>query len=113
MFPLNEDGEDGPCFDEYLIAHHILNQNYSSPAELINDVASKFKLKRGIAIVILDSRSFNKVLDKMLKVKETMLGIEIINALAGIIETGNIKEQLKAIKLLGYLYKNSQQGGMN
>ena len=104
-----EDEEDAPCFDEYLIAHYILNKSYSRPDELINDVASTFKLKREEAIVVLDGRSFNKILDKMLKVKEMILGITIINGLAAILETGSIKQKLKAIELLDYIYRINQR----
>ena len=55
----NGDDEDAPFFDEYLIAHHILNQSYARPEELIEDVMKTFKLTRQVAVVILDSRSFN------------------------------------------------------
>jgi hypothetical protein len=98
--------DDAPCFDEYLIAHYILNKDYSKPDELINDVANKFKLKREIAVMILDSRSFNRILDQMIKVKDTLLGIIVINGLARVIETGSIKEKMKAIDMLCYLYKH-------
>ena len=103
--------DDAPCFDEYLIAHYILNKDYSKPDELINDVANKFKLKRESAMMILDSRSFNKILDKMLKAKEMILGITIINGLAALLETGSIKQKRKAIELIDYLYKSSQRKG--
>jgi hypothetical protein len=116
MSPLNEyvetasfADEDIPFFDECMIAHYILDRSYSNPNELIDDVANKFKLKREVAILILDSKSFHRVLDKMLKVKDTLLGVTIINGLAMIMETGNIKEKMKAIKMLDYLYRISQR----
>ena len=101
--------EDAACIQEYLIANHIINGEYGCPNDLINDVVEIFDLNRQQAVEILDSVRFNQTLDNMIKLKEIILGSTIINGLAVILETGSIKQKLKAIELLDYIYRINQR----
>jgi hypothetical protein len=88
-----------PCVKEYLIATAMANDECND----IYDVMRHFNLTRDEAVIILDSRAFNVVLDKVIAAKKVLGRAELLNRLIDIINNGDPDNAIDAIKTLDYL----------
>ena len=64
-----------------------------------------FNLTRQVAVGILDSRSFNKVLDTTIKARNVMDRVKMANSLIEDVKTGTIRQRISAIQTFDYLTK--------
>jgi hypothetical protein len=84
------------CETEIRIANAIASQEVCN----IEEVCAKFDITREQAILILDSRSFLKLLNKLKRCRTNIALARGVNVLIEILENGNANERLAAFDLI-------------
>jgi hypothetical protein len=108
---IKKEYEGIPCVDEYLIASSMINGECNN----LDDVARRFNMTRKQAAIIIDGRSFNQTLDKLIRAKRFLGEVALLNRLIDIIQNGSPERCLEAIQTVEYLSrqlkpsKNKQQ----
>jgi hypothetical protein len=99
MLSIKKEYEDIPCVDEYLIASSMINGECNN----LDDVARRFNMTRKQAAIIIDGRSFNRTLDKIIRAKRFLGEAALLNRLIDIIQNGSPERCLEAIQTVEYL----------
>lgn len=91
---------------EYRIASYILNGVFSHSEVMVNYVMKEFDISREECISILGSKSFNKTLDALIRLRDMVNEATMLNILGEIMYKGNHKEKMFAIEIVIYLLKH-------
>src|SRR5687767_2957991 len=87
-----------PCVSEYLIATAMANGECKD----IYDVMRRFNLTRNEAVLILDSKSFNTILGKVIRANKVLGKAVLLNGLIDVIHNGKPEAVVDAIQTLEY-----------
>jgi hypothetical protein len=104
----NIQDDDGMCMDYYRIAGYLLDNTFSSPDEMVITVMTQFHMSHDTVKALLGSRSFNSILNQMIRAKEIMQKPLLINYLVKLMETGSNSDRLQACKLIANMKQQEE-----